>query len=111
MARVIRNETVSPIAAGRPSGLSTLLVTDRAVLAAVCGAPSFAGGTGTSLVVVGAVTTRLIPLPLLTARKSPVMTVLSPGSSAPMSVQFRVPSSTLSSGAGTALTKLIRDVS
>ena len=74
---VIPNVRVSPMAAGRPNGLTSTFATVKLPLTAVCGADDVAGATGTLFVVVGAVRTLFVPTPAPTDVKEAV-TVMDP---------------------------------
>ena len=90
-ATVIANTNVSPTAAGRPVGFSNVLVTDTSAVEATCGTSEVEGGTGMPLVVVGIVTTALLPLPELTAVNRAVITVEPPTPNGPTFAHVIVP--------------------
>ena len=93
--------TVWPILIGLFAGASNVFNMVIEGDCALWGAELVAGGTGTLLVVVGAVTATLVSTPLETTMNQEVMVVDCPTPKGPIFVQLIVPSLTLSTEAGT----------
>ena len=92
----------SPMAAGRPLGLTTVLVTKTPGATSTCGTLEVCGGTGIPLVVVGVETTTFVPIPEAATENRAVTIVLPPIAKGPIFVHEIMPAAKLVEFAGGA---------